>query len=83
MSARFYGRMYGTNDVCMYCGDRFPYKELTVDHIEPKVHGGKRTIKNVAVACQKCNREKGRKSLLVFWVTRAQRQKQNLVENRG
>jgi len=41
---------------CQYCGSD---KDLTVDHVIPKVRGGKDTWENMVCACKKCNNKKG------------------------
>ena len=45
--------------VCQYCFKHFSHKHLTVDHIIPKSHGGKRKWNNLVTACAKCNGERG------------------------
>ncbi len=44
--------------VCMYCGERFPERSLSRDHIKPLSHGGTDTWKNVVTACKRCNNHK-------------------------
>ncbi|MFO0874538.1 MAG: HNH endonuclease [Phycisphaerales bacterium] len=44
---------------CQYCGDRFSTKELTLDHISPRVQGGDNSWTNLVCACVKCNARKG------------------------
>jgi 5-methylcytosine-specific restriction endonuclease McrA len=44
---------------CQYCGST---KDLTVDHIIPKVRGGKDTWTNLVCACKKCNNQKGNRT---------------------
>lgn len=57
---------------CGYCGGVFDRKELTVDHIVPRAHGGKTTWNNTISACFKCNSTKadrtpeGAKMPLIF-----------------
>ncbi|MEO0139577.1 MAG: HNH endonuclease [candidate division WOR-3 bacterium] len=41
---------------CQYCGSD---KDLTIDHIIPKVRGGNDTWTNLVCACKKCNNRKG------------------------
>jgi len=43
---------------CMYCGVQFTIKEMTIDHIIPKSHGGRTTWDNVVAACKPCNNKK-------------------------
>ena len=44
---------------CQYCGKRFPTKELTLDHVVPRVQGGENSWTNLVCACVKCNTRKG------------------------
>lgn len=44
---------------CQYCGTRFSLKELTIDHIVPRVQGGGNTWDNLVCACVHCNTRKG------------------------
>ena len=44
---------------CQYCGKRFPSKELTLDHVMPRVSGGEHSWGNLVCACVKCNAKKG------------------------
>lgn len=48
---------------CLYCGQIFPMKNLTLDHIIPKSRGGKTTWDNIASACKPCNNHKDNKML--------------------
>lgn len=43
---------------CQYCAQKFPYKELTIDHVVPASHGGPKTWTNVVTACRSCNQRK-------------------------
>lgn len=43
---------------CYWCGDRFPRKELHIDHIIPVNKGGTHTCNNVCRACSTCNLRK-------------------------
>ena len=47
------------NHRCQYCGVQFHDHELTLDHVVPRVCGGKTTWTNVVTACATCNRRKG------------------------
>ena len=40
---------------CAYCGQKLEYKDMQVDHIIPKVHGGIDEIKNFVPSCRPCN----------------------------
>lgn len=44
---------------CQYCGKHFPTRELTLDHVRPRVQGGDNSWANLVCACVKCNARKG------------------------
>lgn len=44
---------------CQYCDDVFDYEELTIDHVVPRMHGGKTNWLNCATSCKSCNFKKG------------------------
>lgn len=44
---------------CAYCGDQFGAKDLSCDHIVPRVQGGADVWTNVVTACRSCNQRKG------------------------
>ncbi len=44
---------------CQYCGRQFSTRELTVDHVVPRVLGGQHTWQNLVCACVACNARKG------------------------
>lgn len=44
---------------CQYCGEYFAAADLTLDHVVPRVAGGKTSWTNVVSACRPCNRRKG------------------------
>jgi 5-methylcytosine-specific restriction endonuclease McrA len=44
---------------CQYCGDKLPKQKLNLDHVVPRVQGGKTTWDNVVTSCHDCNRRKG------------------------
>jgi 5-methylcytosine-specific restriction endonuclease McrA len=46
---------------CQYCGQ--VAKDLTIDHVLPKRHGGKTVWDNVVCSCRRCNMKKGDKLL--------------------
>ena len=51
--------MIRDNYTCQYCGARPSKANLTIDHVIPKVRGGKTTWDNVVCACKACNLRKG------------------------
>ena len=44
---------------CQYCGNKFPTRELSLDHVVPRVQGGEESWSNLVCACVKCNARKG------------------------
>jgi 5-methylcytosine-specific restriction endonuclease McrA len=46
-------------NICQYCGKKYPYSELSLDHIIPRSMGGKSTWDNIVCACTRCNVKKG------------------------
>ncbi|MDR3221182.1 MAG: HNH endonuclease [Candidatus Accumulibacter sp.] len=44
---------------CAYCGGRFSPRDLSRDHVVPRVQGGKDVWTNVVTACRVCNQRKG------------------------
>ena len=42
---------------CQYCGKE--ERELTLDHVMPRVRGGRHTWENLVSACRQCNHRKG------------------------
>jgi len=49
------------NYTCQYCGKK--NSDLTIDHVVPRVKGGKDSWNNLVTACQRCNNTKGDKDL--------------------
>lgn len=48
---------------CQYCGVKCRPGAITIDHIVPRVRGGKTSWTNVVAACHPCNRKKGSRQL--------------------
>ena len=46
-------------NLCLYCAQQFPTRDLTRDHITPLSQGGLDVWNNVATACRRCNNHKG------------------------
>jgi len=59
-SIREYVKEREQKDVCIYCGNR---KDLTLEHILPRVRGGPDIPDNAVWACKSCNSSKGDKRL--------------------
>lgn len=46
------------NHLCLYCGERFRYSDLSRDHVTPLSQGGVDAWSNVVTACKRCNNHK-------------------------
>lgn len=44
--------------MCLYCGGRFPHRQLSRDHVTPFQQGGVDHWNNVVTACVRCNNHK-------------------------
>jgi hypothetical protein len=53
------GKCIFCNGKLMIAADGTPISRATIEHIWPRVHGGDNTLVNLALACARCNREKG------------------------
>lgn len=51
---------------CAYCGSQ---DDLTLDHVKPKMRGGRDTARNVVAACRRCNQAKGSNHWLSWYTT--------------
>ena len=58
-----YGKQSGD---CGGCGEHFLKRNLTIDHIVPRKHGGSDHIENLWLLCAACNSSKGTKSQVEF-----------------
>jgi len=64
--------------LCYYCGRKFPYKQLTMDHLVPLARGGRSTKDNLVPSCKECNTQKN--SLLPLeWEDYLEKLKQGLL----
>lgn len=45
---------------CQYCGELVTYADCNIDHVVPWHAGGRSEMSNLVVACQPCNKAKGR-----------------------
>lgn len=46
------------NGLCYYCGKKFAYKKLTMDHLVPLARGGLSNKDNLVPSCKACNTKK-------------------------
>lgn len=53
--------LYATNKLCHWCKMEMSYKEATVEHLVPLSKGGTNDIKNLRLAHQSCNQDRGNK----------------------
>ena len=68
---------YKTGGICAYCGRELdPLGQWHIDHVTPKIEGGKDAIDNLLPACQSCNMKKrgrdpdGYRQALLSWMER-------------
>lgn len=47
---------------CQYCGNRFPARALSYDHVVPRSAGGGTSWSNIVTACKTCNAVKDDKT---------------------
>lgn len=46
--------------VCAYCGKQMnPFRDFTIDHVDPRCRGGEHTLDNFVGCCRSCNSSKG------------------------
>ena len=50
------------HNTCQYCGKHFDRRELNLDHIVPRDHGGTTTWENIVCACIPCNTRKANRT---------------------
>lgn len=50
------------NYTCQYCGIKYPYKHLTLDHVVPASQNGPKNWTNVTTACRDCNQKKANRT---------------------
>lgn len=55
--------MLRDNSECQYCGHPVTYHTATIDHVLPRIKGGKTSFTNCVVACRPCNTHKAGKLL--------------------
>lgn len=54
------------NNRCAYCGRLLEYKDMQVDHIRSKKHGGTDDLSNLNPSCRTCNHYKRALSLETY-----------------
>ena len=52
---------------CVYCGST---KNLSVDHLFPRIKGGADNLENLVCSCKSCNSSKGKKDLMAWYKER-------------
>lgn len=55
------GKCIHCNSKLVVADDGRSLGEATLEHIIPQTRGGTNDVKNIAVACARCNREKGKR----------------------
>ena len=66
--------LYGAQEgFCGGCGEHFRKRNLTVDHIVPRAHGGTDHVENLWLLCAACNSSKGTRSQEQFLKERMQK----------
>lgn len=45
--------------VCPYCDKKIPYREISIDHVEPRSKGGSSEPENLVYCDRRCNMAKG------------------------
>lgn len=46
-------------NLCQYCGGKYPTSELSLDHVLPRSQGGGSSWENLVCCCVRCNARKG------------------------
>ena len=49
-------------NTCQYCQQKFDRKDLNIDHVVPRQHGGLTSWTNVVCSCIECNRRKANRT---------------------
>lgn len=48
--------------ICQYCGQKFPARDLTLDHVVPRSCGGPMSWTNIVSSCTDCNLQKANRT---------------------
>jgi hypothetical protein len=68
--ARWWRRVL-RKDPCSWCGKPASKQGVcTLEHIEPRSHGGADDVTNLVEACPPCNSQRGAETLLFFLLAR-------------
>jgi 5-methylcytosine-specific restriction endonuclease McrA len=51
-------------NTCQYCGEIFERKDLNLDHVVPRDHGGPTSWENIVCSCISCNTKKANRTPL-------------------
>jgi 5-methylcytosine-specific restriction endonuclease McrA len=51
---------------CVWCGRQVWRSDLNVEHLMPRARGGQTRPENLAVACKRCNRDRGTKPVVAY-----------------
>jgi len=65
---------------CVYCDQVFPDRELTLDHVEPRVKGGDHSDGNLVACCKQCNALKAGQAAWLFLASDPER-RANFLRN--
>ena len=60
LKKRLFGHLFMAP--CCYCKKVFLFTELTVEHVTPLCLGGTNEPSNIALACEPCNKERGKEA---------------------
>jgi 5-methylcytosine-specific restriction protein A len=60
-ASQWWKNQVGTG-ICYHCKQKFPVKDLTMDHLIPIIRGGKSDRNNCVPSCKSCNTKKGYKT---------------------
>lgn len=71
------------DSTCVYCGERFPHEQLTLDHVEPRMRGGDHSPGNLVAACRPCNERKGSLSAWAYLADRPTERENFLRHGKG
>ena len=62
-------KLQKSNHACAYCGKILVTpKEVTIDHIFPRIKGGTNEMENIVFACKNCNSSKGDKDMFGWYI---------------